>query len=121
MTPFWIDHYANYATTFLRETTVFYFTSIEKGAFKVIITFYDEEGNKIESMTNQLIYRKGINEMKVENLIQTSDETIRRTGYCIIISELPLYINGIIISSTYGRNIQKIDNIRTINFFPLDK
>ncbi|MFN8284047.1 MAG: hypothetical protein U0U67_12585 [Chitinophagales bacterium] len=98
------------------ETTRFYITQLERGAHGILITYYDTNGNRIEEMSGEIGVSKGMFELRVGDYIRNYENDVRRTGYCTILSKIPLLISGAIFKETYGTNFASTQDSRTIEF-----
>jgi hypothetical protein len=119
-TPFWIEWGKRTIDGDISwnndEVTVFYVSKLERGIVPIIIIFYDDKGNKIEEMSGEISVTKGMSEIAVKTFIRSYENNVRRTGYCTILSKVPLLISGAIFKVSYGKNIATTQDSRTIQF-----
>lgn len=123
LTPFWIDWGKRTIDDIYvwnnDETTVFYVSKLSRGNAPIIITFFDEDGNRINEMSGEVTISKGMSEFRVNDFIRVYENNVRKTGYLTIVSKIPLYISGTIFKTNYGTNIPTEQDSRTINFYPI--
>ena len=67
-------------------------------------------------MSGEISVTKGMSEIAVKTFIRSYENNVRRTGYCTILSKVPLLISGAIFKVSYGTNIATTQDSRTIQF-----